>query len=408
MLFCAIAIAVLVVVFNLEQEVSVAQAGSEHNVLGYAYSSNFDWISFNSKNCDIDGDGVYEGGGETGGPAPTGCPTSGTAYNYGVNLGDDDNFSGYAWGSNIGWISFGETTGVPSFDSSACSSCSGCSACLGSDNKVYGWAKVLSLGDEGWLSFGNESGDVYGVSFDNSTKEFEGYAWNSYDDEIGIGWLSFNCNEGSESGGSVCTTSGYKVQLLVTAPDAPTNLTASASDCDVMRLDWDDNSDNETGFEAERSVNGVDWVNFCNVGVGIDYCSGSVSPSTSYQFRVKALGDGGDDSDWSNLASASTSFCAPHLSLGDYNCDGVTLNWSQQGSGITSYEIYRNETGGDPWGTPIATVGSSTFTYTDTSIESGKKYHYKVVAQSGNKSSNVVPVTPCQKLPGWKETKPGH
>ncbi len=55
--------------------------------MGFAWGEDsIGWISFNSKNCDVDGDGVYEGSGETGGPAPTGCPTSGTAHPYAVKI----------------------------------------------------------------------------------------------------------------------------------------------------------------------------------------------------------------------------------------------------------------------------------------------------------------------------------
>jgi len=83
------------------------EAGAEHNVSGWAWSENVGWISFNSTNCDVDGDGVYEGSNEGGGatPAPTDCPSSGTVNSYGVKIDPSTGgFSGYAWSENIGWI----------------------------------------------------------------------------------------------------------------------------------------------------------------------------------------------------------------------------------------------------------------------------------------------------------------
>ena len=129
------------------------EAGKEHNVFGYAWSSNIGWISFN--NC----------------KNPTDVSTC-TGSNYGVSV-DKSNLdvSGYAWSSNIGWISFNPN------DWQACPpQASGCSIVNNSsvdfDNKWNntGWARAVSVvgksntgGWDGWISFG---GALYGASFD--------------------------------------------------------------------------------------------------------------------------------------------------------------------------------------------------------------------------------------------------
>ena len=47
---------------------------------GFAWGSDVvGWISFNRKDCDINENGIFEGASEG---APTGCPSSGTAYDY--------------------------------------------------------------------------------------------------------------------------------------------------------------------------------------------------------------------------------------------------------------------------------------------------------------------------------------
>src|SRR3989338_169857 len=58
-----------------------AEAGTNDNLSGFAWSSNTGWISFNSTN-------------------------QGTGANYGVTVAKNGDMSGYAWSSNIGWISF--------------------------------------------------------------------------------------------------------------------------------------------------------------------------------------------------------------------------------------------------------------------------------------------------------------
>lgn len=47
------------------------------------------WVSFNSINCNTDGDGTYEGGAESVLPVPIDCPTTGTVYPYKVKFQQD-------------------------------------------------------------------------------------------------------------------------------------------------------------------------------------------------------------------------------------------------------------------------------------------------------------------------------
>jgi hypothetical protein len=171
-----------------------ALAGTGDNVSGWAWSENIGWISFNCYN-DYNGDGVLEDH----------CSSS----NYGVNLNLSTKiFSGYAWSENVGWITFNESelSGCPS---------SPCRAWLGSDNKVYGWARALAYGGgwDGWISLRNDSKN-YGVWLDTSTSpwEFRDFAWS----DMVIGWISFNCKNQNS-----CSNSNYKVFLIDQPPTVP-------------------------------------------------------------------------------------------------------------------------------------------------------------------------------------------
>lgn len=130
-----------------------AKAGTEHNVFGWAWSeNNIGWISFNSKNCDVDEDGVMDrinvGSGTGDATAPASCPDNGTTVaNYGVKVDTQGNFSGYAWSAIIGWITFNsaELGGCPT---------SPCQAKLNTTtNQVSGWARALNYGGgwDGWI-----------------------------------------------------------------------------------------------------------------------------------------------------------------------------------------------------------------------------------------------------------------
>lgn len=234
--------------------------GKDSMLKGYAYSEDIGWISFSSDNCDANRDGWGDGA-----PCPDGavamsaygvgleanvmgyawsathgwislnCRNAGAkgcGHFYGVNIDPVTyNIGGYAWSSSFGWLSF-ESSSVP--DNNNLSSCLNacndsandfCTACFNfNDGNVYGWAKVLSMGDEdGWIRFDHDGGaSIYGVQ--NSGASLEGFAWGgagrcsddysvscgldsdctgTCDDVAGIGWVSFNCaDHGTCSGGS--------------------------------------------------------------------------------------------------------------------------------------------------------------------------------------------------------------
>ncbi|MEN9621840.1 MAG: hypothetical protein RLZZ67_274 [Candidatus Parcubacteria bacterium] len=144
-----------------------ASAGTQHNLSGYAWSSNIGWISFNCTN--------------------TG--TCGTA-DYGVHktadgrlCGNDTcSVPGYAWSSNVGWIQFGNlTSGFPVGTGTYTQDAQVVGGAL------RGWARVLSNGGgwDGWISFSGTS-PAYGVTLSGTT--FSGYAWGN----AVMGWISFD------------------------------------------------------------------------------------------------------------------------------------------------------------------------------------------------------------------------
>lgn len=150
-----------------------AYAGAEHNLVGWAWSDNIGWISFNSTN-DHD-------------PNTVGVQVS--PYNYGVHMAANGDLCGdsacatpgYAWSPNIGWIQFG---GLSSFPSG--SGTQSVNAAVNGTN-LQGWARALSNDGawDGWISLSG-AGPSYGVSLFGNT--FSGYAWGS---DV-VGWISFD------------------------------------------------------------------------------------------------------------------------------------------------------------------------------------------------------------------------
>src|SRR3989344_3107838 len=150
-----------------------ADAGTDDNVSGFAWSSNIGWISFNCATPDA-GD----------------CNPD-----YGVAVAPPDGtsprpLSGHAWNSAIGWISFNQTqtSGFPQSPQHG--------ARLNADDTVTGWARACAVfenecsgdlksdtargGWDGWIKMSKDASDTganYGVTYDSTSGEFDGHAW---------------------------------------------------------------------------------------------------------------------------------------------------------------------------------------------------------------------------------------
>lgn len=154
-------------------------------ITGYAWSSNIGWISFNCLNRTASN--------------PNGICASEGGIDYGVTVDAAGNLNGHAWSSNIGWIQFGGLSGFPSASGNA-----GGNARLTSSNELQGWARVCTVfqtGCSGALKPNAERGGWDGwisLRGNNHTVEFTGgsvaagptnhYAWGS----AIVGWIDFN------------------------------------------------------------------------------------------------------------------------------------------------------------------------------------------------------------------------
>ena len=158
--------------------VSTAVINFPTNVMGWAWSSNIGYISFNSLNSGAGG---------------------GTTYAVKIATSTTEGyFTGYAWSSNIGWISFSSgdvSHPTPKVNLQTGQVTGWVRACVGTVNgdctgvdRTDGW--------DGWISLSgtnHESPNLdgsRGITFDKITGKFNGYAWGG---EV-MGWISFNTN----------------------------------------------------------------------------------------------------------------------------------------------------------------------------------------------------------------------
>lgn len=91
-------------------------------------------------------------------------------------------------------------------------------------------------------------------------------------------------------------------------PDAPGDLTAEPVSATEIELRWTDRSDDEVGFEVERSLQETSgFAPVATVGADVTtYTDSGLDVETTYYYRVRAVGEDETTSDYSDVAQATT------------------------------------------------------------------------------------------------------
>lgn len=176
------------------------------------------------------------------------------------------------------------------------------------------------------------------------------------------------------------------------APAAPTSLAAAPSSPFSVSLVWQDNADNETGYEVERRRS--DESIFTRIattapgnGVG-SYEDETAEDRQTYTYRVRAVNAGGP-SDYSNQASATTPVPSPEtfeaVALAN---DEIRLSWEFPYSDPDGFRIERLL---DAVWTTIADVPGDARDRVDTGLVGSTTYTYRMRAYDGQASSEYTP-----------------
>ncbi len=181
-------------------------------------------------------------------------------------------------------------------------------------------------------------------------------------------------------------------------PSAPTGLGATAVGATQVNLSWTDTSNDETGFQVQRSTSGAAFSTIASLGANsTSYNDTGRSPSTLYAYRVRAV-NGAGNSSYSNTASATTDPAVPSAPTGlganAVGSDQINLAWTDNSSDETGFDIERSANG-SAFGT-IATMGANSTSFSDTGRSPSSTYSYRVRAVNGaggSSYSNVATAT---------------
>jgi chitodextrinase len=161
-------------------------------------------------------------------------------------------------------------------------------------------------------------------------------------------------------------------------PSAPKGLIAAASSPTTIQLTWKSSTDNVAviGYDILRQ-----GLVIASVGIETNYADTSVSPSTTYNYRVRAFDAAGNSSPQSakftvttppvdsNAPSAPTALTANPLSATEID---LTWNPATDDVAVVAYDIYRD-------GILLASVGTAT-NFSDTTALPQTTYSYQLTA----------------------------
>ena len=189
-------------------------------------------------------------------------------------------------------------------------------------------------------------------------------------------------------------------------PATPSNLSAAAVSSSRIDLEWSDNSGNETGFNIERSPNGINiWTEIATAADNTTtYTDTDLAPGTAFYYRVAAYNQNGN-SGFSNTASATTAEVPPespaNLGAVAASATQIDLSWQDTSGNETGFKIERSPDGTAQWA-EIAVSGANTTGYPDTSVSPGTTYYYRIssynAAGSSGYSNTSVATTDEQPL----------
>ena len=123
---------------------------------------------------------------------------------------------------------------------------------------------------------------------------------------------------GTITGANYTWTAAAPFDLTFTAPNAPSGLSATATTHSQIGLTWTDNSNNELGFEIERSTTGTGGPYSPLVTVGANtssYSDDGLTGSTEYCYRIRAVNGSGSSTYDGPVCATTPAFSNGALAL---------------------------------------------------------------------------------------------
>jgi hypothetical protein len=198
--------------------------------------------------------------------------------------------------------------------------------------------------------------------------------------------------------GTQGSDSASAIISLASRPNDPGTLSVTSNSTNQINLSWIASSGNVDSYNVYRSDDGFVSSTTQNViAPTITLNSTSLSSGTDYEYRVYAVANGVESSNFQSV-SETTIPDAPSLSSTGNTTSQISLRWTASSGDIDNYRIYRS----NDLSSPVQTTNAATTTATIASLVAGTEYTYVVRAVAGGNesaSSNTVTVSTIPEAP---------
>ncbi|MEQ8533601.1 MAG: PKD domain-containing protein, partial [Imperialibacter sp.] len=242
-------------------------------------------------------------------------------------------------------------------------------------------------------------GTAIGTNSSNVTTTFDLETINFQEPVIAIKVVGLDLG-GASPGFDLLSVSGIAGAIIGKDPPvAPTLLTAEARPSEV-KLSWEDNAIDESGFFVERSTNGTTFTKIKDLPVNAStYTSGGLTEATKYFFRVAATNKNGD-SDYSNVVEITTTEFTVEAPTGlnvvANSSVSIALDWIDNSDDEESFEIQRSDDN-DQFIT-LGSIGADTVSFDDVGLIPSTTYFYKVKGINAEGESDYTEVVEIKTL----------
>ncbi len=201
------------------------------------------------------------------------------------------------------------------------------------------------------------------------------------------------------------------VSILPTRPATPSAIKVSEVKADSVKLEWKQNSNNESGFRIAISRdNQATWDNVAVTGPDVtSVVIPNLRPDTPYFFKMRAANAGGY-SDYTAVTRVVRTLPLPPTAPTDFVVKNVLafsaeLSWKNTSSNVTKFVISKSSDNGATWssaGSASSVSANASVTVAVSGLTPLTKYKFRLVAvnRGGNSPEVFTPeVTTVSEIP---------
>ena len=206
-------------------------------------------------------------------------------------------------------------------------------------------------------------------------------------------WANDQGISGEEIGGGFFT---YTEVAGIPPLTPPSGLTATTAGYNKIKLDWQDNSSNETAFEILRSLApGGPYEAAGRIGPNkLTFTDSALASATTYYYKVRVIGLNSEspytaEAFATTLPAPGTPVAPTAFAAENSTTTFISLGWIDNSNIETNYQVWRSSDDGNTFEL-LSAIPASSNSYTDATVSPYAKYYYYVVGvnMAGNGASS--------------------